>query len=54
MRAFLKEVEAELGPISTVERISLWLTLPLCLWTWLKARLSIGQQPKLIRIEYRL
>jgi hypothetical protein len=53
-RAFLKDIEFEMGPMSIAERISSWLTLPFCLWTWLSTCLSIGQQPKLIRIEHRL
>jgi hypothetical protein len=53
-RSFIKDIELEMGPMSIVERISSWLTLPFCLWTWLSTRLSIGQQPKLIRIEHRL
>jgi len=53
-RSFIKDIESEMGPMSLVERISSWLTLPFCLWTWLSTRLSIGQQPKLIRIEHRL
>jgi hypothetical protein len=53
-RSFLKDIESELGPISIAERMTSWLTLPLCLWTWLSTRLSIGQQPKLLRIEHRL
>jgi hypothetical protein len=53
-RSFLHDIASEMGPISIRERITSWLTLPLCLWTWLSTRLCIGQQPKLIRIEYRL
>lgn len=53
-RSFIKDIELEMGPMSIVERISSWLTLPFCLWTWLSTRLSIGQQPKLVRIEHRL
>ncbi len=53
-RSFLRDIESEIGPISIAERISSWLTLPLCLWTWLGTRLRIGQQPKLLRIEHRL
>jgi hypothetical protein len=53
-RTLLKEIESEIGPLSITERIFSWLTLPLCLWTWLRTSLSIGQQPNLIRIEHRL
>jgi hypothetical protein len=53
-RSFLNDIESEMGPISIKERVAAWLTLPLCLWTWLSTRLRIGQQPKLIRVEHRL
>jgi hypothetical protein len=53
-RSLLKNIESDMGPLSIAERISSWVTLPLCLWTWLRTRLCIGQQPKLLRIEHRL
>lgn len=53
-RSLLREIESEMGPLSTSEWLSCWLTLPLCLWTWFCARLNIGQEPKLLRIEHRL
>jgi hypothetical protein len=53
-RAFLKEIEQELGRLSAKERLFCWATIPLAIWTWLTTQLNIFQQPKLIRIEHRL
>jgi hypothetical protein len=53
-RAFLKEIEAELGRLAIQERLFCWATIPLAVWTWLTARLNIFQQPKLLRIEHRM
>ena len=53
-RAFLKEIEKELGPLSVEERLECWATIPLSAWTWLTAKLGIFQQPRLLRIEHRL
>jgi hypothetical protein len=53
-RAFLKEIEAELGRLTIKERVFCWATIPLAVWTWLTARLNIFQQPKLLRLEHRM
>jgi hypothetical protein len=52
--AFLREIEAELGRQSFSERMAACATVPLAIWTSLTARLNIFQQPRLLRVEYRL
>ena len=51
-KAFLRDIENEMGPLSAKERILCWATVPLSLWTWMKSRLNLFQQPKLLRIQY--
>jgi hypothetical protein len=52
-RAFLKEIETEMGLVTTKERLFGWATVPFSAWTWLAERLNLFQQPRLLRIEHR-
>jgi hypothetical protein len=53
-REFLKDIEKELGPVSAKERLFGWTTVPLTTWTWLTEKVSLFQQPRLLRIEHRM
>jgi len=53
-RAFLNDIEKELGPVSAKERLFGWATVPFSAWTWLAERLNVFQQPRLLRIEHRI
>lgn len=52
-RAFLKDIEQKLGPLSIKERLECWGTIPLSAWTWMTEKLGLFQQPRLLRIEHR-
>jgi len=51
VRALLKDIEKEFGPLSLQEHIFGWATIPLSAWTWLAEKLTLFQQPRLLRIE---
>jgi hypothetical protein len=53
-RQFLEQIEKELGPLSAKERIQCWGTVPLSLWTKMTEKLGLFQQPRLMKIEYRI
>jgi hypothetical protein len=53
-REFLKDIEKELGSLSAKERLFGWATVPLTTWTWLTEKVSLFQQPRLLRIEHRM
>jgi hypothetical protein len=52
-RQFFKEIVQELGPLSVIERLQCWGTLPLSAWTWMTEKFGLFQQPRLLRIEHR-
>jgi haloalkane dehalogenase len=52
-RMLIRRIRSELGTALLSDRLSGWATLPLAAWTRLALLLDIGQQPKLLRIEYR-
>ncbi|HHP7236300.1 MAG TPA: B12-binding domain-containing radical SAM protein [Desulfobacterales bacterium] len=51
-RILIRQIRSEIGPEPWFERFSGWVTLPLAAWTRLAMRLDIGQQPRLLRVEY--
>lgn len=51
-RILIRQIRSEFGSPSFYDRLSGWATLPLAVWTWLASRFQIGQQPRLLRIEY--
>ncbi|MGD8366138.1 MAG: cobalamin-dependent protein [Desulfobacterales bacterium] len=51
-RTLIRRIRAELDISQMSDRLSGWATLPLAAWTWLAARLDIGQQPRLLRVEH--
>jgi hypothetical protein len=53
-RAFLREVERDLGSLTVKERLTCWATVPFSLWTWSVSHLNLFQQPKLLRTEHRM
>ena len=53
-RAFLCDIEKELGSLSIQERLKCWGTVPLSFWTWITEKLHLFEQPKLLRIEHRI
>jgi hypothetical protein len=52
-RKFLKAIEHKTGDLKSKERIYCWASVPLSIWTWLTARLSLFQQPRLLKIKHR-
>jgi radical SAM superfamily enzyme YgiQ (UPF0313 family) len=51
-RNLIRQIRSEFGTPPFWGRLSGWAALPLAAWTWLAARLKIGQQPRLLRVEY--
>jgi hypothetical protein len=51
-RAFLRDIEKEMGKLSLRERLFCYATIPLSVWTWFASKLNVFQQPKLLRVEY--
>jgi len=52
-RMLIRRIRSELGTAPLADRLAGWATLPLAAWTRLALLLDIGQQPRLLRIEYR-
>lgn len=52
-RQFFREIQEEFGPLSLIERVQCWGTLPLSIWTWVAEKFDLFQQPRLLRIEHR-
>jgi hypothetical protein len=52
-RRLLRKIERRTGRMTKAERLLGWAAVALAMWTWLAERLSIGQQPKLLRLEHR-
>jgi hypothetical protein len=52
MEDFRKLMEP--GPVSAKERLFGWATAPLSTWAWLTEKMSLFQQPRLLRIEQRM
>ena len=51
-RILIRQIRSEFGSPSLFDRLSGWAALPLAGWTWMASRLQIGQQPRLLRVEY--
>lgn len=51
-RSLIRQIRAEIGNGKMGDRVAGWATLPLAAWTWLALRCDIGQQPRLLRVEY--
>jgi haloalkane dehalogenase len=51
-RILIRQIRSAFGSPSLFDRLSGWATMPLAGWTWLASRLQIGQQPRLLRVEY--
>jgi len=51
-RDLLDEIRQETGELSIKERLLGLASIPLSFWTWLTSKFNIGQQPKLLRIQY--
>jgi hypothetical protein len=42
-RAFFKDIEQELGPLSLQEQFKCFCTIPLSIWTWLTEEFDLFQ-----------
>jgi superoxide dismutase len=51
-RILIRQIQSEFGSPALFDRLAGWAALPLAGWTWLALRLQIGQQPRLLRVEY--
>jgi haloalkane dehalogenase len=51
-RRLIRLIRSETGTPTISNRLAGWAALPLATWSWLASRLKIGEQPRLLRLEY--